>query len=90
AIGAVLGHGMPHPPLESPSEPRARIVIALCSEQGFVGAFNERILDYSQNCIDHAQSELMLVGTRGELLAKERRCPVLWNSPAASHADDVL
>lgn len=90
AIGAVLAHGMPHPRLQSPSERRARIVIALCSEQGFVGAFNERILDYSQNRTDHAQSELMLVGTRGELLAKERRCPVLWNSSAASHADDVL
>ncbi|XUW92752.1 F0F1 ATP synthase subunit gamma [Burkholderia sp. M6-3] len=90
AIGAVLGHGTPEPPLRSPSDLRARIVIALCSEQGFVGAFNERILDYAQNCTDHARSELMLVGTRGELLANERRCPVVWRSPAASHADDVL
>lgn len=90
AIGAVLAHGRPEPALQSPQDVRARIVIALCSEQGFVGAFNERILDYVQNRTAHAQSELMLVGTRGELLANERHCAVVWNSPAASHADDVL
>lgn len=63
--------------------------ITLCSEQEFVGDFNERILEFSQRCSGHVASELMMVGTRGELLANERRLAVVWSAPAASHADDV-
>jgi F-type H+-transporting ATPase subunit gamma len=66
-----------------------QIVIALCAEQGFVGSFNEQILDRVQSRIASAPCECLLVGTRGEIAANERRLAFAWRSPAASHADDV-
>lgn len=88
AIGAVLAHGSTEPPARMP-EHGARIVIALCAEQGFVGSFNEQIIDHALSHRTSAQSELLLVGTRGEMVANERRLPFAWRSPAPSHADDV-
>lgn len=89
AIAAVLAHGRGGQAPASAQDHGARFVIALCSEQGFVGSFNERILDSVRARVDSGQCELLLVGTRGEMVAKERRLPFLWNSHAASHADDV-
>jgi F-type H+-transporting ATPase subunit gamma len=89
AIGAVLAHGRGAEASAPALEHGVRILIALCSEQGFVGAFNERILDHARAGLDSAQCELLIVGTRGEMVANERRLPFVWSSPAASHADDV-
>ncbi|EIF30831.1 F0F1-type ATP synthase, gamma subunit [Burkholderia sp. Ch1-1] len=89
AIGAVLAYGRgAQAPLDEPDH-GARIVIALCSEQGFVGSFNEQVLDYVRTRVDSARCELLLVGTRGEMAASERRLAVAWSSPAVSHADEV-
>ncbi|WP_341318329.1 F0F1 ATP synthase subunit gamma [Paraburkholderia sp. IMGN_8] len=87
AIGAALTHASGEP--ARALEHGARIVIALCAEQGFVGSFNEQILDHVLSRLASAHSELLLVGTRGEIVANERRLPFAWSSPAASHADDV-
>ncbi|MFM0038509.1 F0F1 ATP synthase subunit gamma [Paraburkholderia strydomiana] len=89
AIGAVLSHGRGEDASTTAPDHGARIVIALCSEQGFVGSFNERILDYARSCLERTPCELLLVGTRGEMVANERRLPFVWRSPSASHADDV-
>lgn len=89
AIGAVLAHGAgasaPTPTLAQGT----RIVIALCAEQGFVGSFNEQILERALALDASAGCELLLVGTRGEIAANERRLVFAWSTPAASHADDV-
>jgi F-type H+-transporting ATPase subunit gamma len=87
AIGAVLAHGA-GAPARAPGD-GAQIVIALCAEQGFVGAFNEQILDHVLPRLVTAHCELLLVGTRGEIVANERHLAIAWSSPAASHADDV-
>ncbi|WP_137958878.1 F0F1 ATP synthase subunit gamma [Burkholderia sp. 4M9327F10] len=87
AIGAALIHASGEP--ARVLNHGARIVIALCAEQGFVGSFNEQILDHARTCLTTAQSELLLAGTRGEIVANERRLPFAWSAPAASHADDV-
>ncbi|RKE37935.1 F-type H+-transporting ATPase subunit gamma [Paraburkholderia sp. BL23I1N1] len=87
AIGAALSHASGEP--ARVLEHGARIVIALCAEQGFVGSFNEQIIDHALSRLTSAQCELLLVGTRGEIVANERRLPFAWSSPAASHADDV-
>ncbi|CAE6861332.1 F0F1 ATP synthase subunit gamma [Paraburkholderia domus] len=87
AIGAVLAHGSTEPARMPDHD--ARIVIALCAEQGFVGSFNEQIIDQALSRLASAPCELLLVGTRGEIVANERRLPFAWSSPAASHADDV-
>lgn len=87
AIGAVLAHGRGVP--ERAPDHGAQIFIALCAEQGFVGAFNEEILDHTLFRLASAHSEVLLVGTRGQIAANERHLTFAWSSPAASHADDV-
>jgi F-type H+-transporting ATPase subunit gamma len=89
AIGAALAHGRAGEAPAPPPAHGARIVIALCSEQGFVGSFNERVLDRVKACFDRAPCELLLVGTRGEIVASERHLPFVWYAPAAAHADDM-
>ncbi|MFL9913742.1 F0F1 ATP synthase subunit gamma [Paraburkholderia sp. RL17-337-BIB-A] len=87
AIGAVLAHGA-GAPARAPAD-AAQIAIALCAEQGFVGAFNEQILDHVLPRLATAHCELLLVGTRGGIAASGRHLAFAWSSPAASHADDV-
>ncbi|MGY6123575.1 F0F1 ATP synthase subunit gamma (plasmid) [Paraburkholderia strydomiana] len=87
AIGAVLAHGGGAP--ERAPDHGAQIFIALCAEQGFVGAFNEEILDRTLSRLTSPHSEVLLVGTRGQIVASERHLAFAWSSPAASHADDV-
>ncbi|HYS64316.1 MAG TPA: FoF1 ATP synthase subunit gamma [Paraburkholderia sp.] len=87
AIGAVLAPGSVEP--ASGLKRSAQIVIVLCAEQGFVGAFNEQILDRAVFRLESGHGELFLVGTRGEIVATERRVPYAWSSPMAAHADDV-
>ncbi|SOE53354.1 F-type H+-transporting ATPase subunit gamma [Burkholderia sp. OK233] len=87
AIGAALSHASGEP--TRVLEHGAQIVIALCAEQGFVSSFNEQIIDHALSRLTSAQCELLLVGTRGEIVANERQLPFAWSSPAASHADDV-
>jgi F-type H+-transporting ATPase subunit gamma len=65
------------------------VVIALCSEQGFVGAYNERVLDAVADCLQAAGSELLMAGDRGALLAAERGLPVAWSARMVVHADEV-
>ena len=70
------------------------VVIALTAEQGFAGAFSDRVLDKSATCLDDSAprvsgNELMLVGDRGLMVATERNLPVTWSAPMAAHVDDV-
>ena len=39
-------------------------MILFCAEQGFVGAFNDRMLDAAGNCSE--ADDLFLIGTRGD------------------------
>ncbi len=71
AIGALLAHGA-GAPMRVP-ERGTQIVIRLCAEQGFVGSFNEQILNRVQSRLASAPCECLLVGTRGEIAANERR-----------------
>lgn len=58
--------------------------VLFCAEQGFAGAFSERVFD----AIGHelAGSELFVVGTRGHAIAAERGIVVDWNAPMPSHS----
>ncbi len=65
------------------------IVIAVCSEHGFVGALNEQILDRAgAETADGRQ--LVVVGRRGAMLAEERKLPVTRRFPMPTHAGGVL
>ncbi|AIO68647.1 F0F1 ATP synthase subunit gamma [Burkholderia oklahomensis] len=93
AIGDALSAGAPS--LEAAAArrgaPRARLVIVLCSEQGFVGAYNAQLIEYATRPDAAAATrEYMMVGTRGAMLAEAGGVPLVWSTPMASHADDVV
>jgi len=67
---------------------RERIgLILFCAEQGFAGAFSERILNAAKaNC---AGAMTFVIGTRGLVVARERGLTPAWSTPMASHIDAV-
>jgi F-type H+-transporting ATPase subunit gamma len=64
--------------------PTRPALVVFCAEQGFAGAFSERVLD----AIGAYQtgSELFLIGTRGNAVAAERGLHAGWSSPMPSHS----
>lgn len=63
------------------------VLILFCAEQGFAGAFSERVLDSIGP--DLMASELFLVGTRGSVVAGERGIKTVWSSAMPSHSSGV-
>jgi F-type H+-transporting ATPase subunit gamma len=59
-------------------------LVVFCAEQGFAGAFSERVLDAVGT--DLSGSELFLIGTRGHAVAAERGVHAAWNSAMPSHS----
>jgi F-type H+-transporting ATPase subunit gamma len=64
--------------------PTRPALVLFCAEQGFAGAFSERVLDAVGG--ELAESVLFLVGSRGRAIAAERGVDVDWASamPAQS------
>ncbi|MDH3595531.1 MAG: F0F1 ATP synthase subunit gamma [Rhodospirillales bacterium] len=72
------------------SEPSdARVLIVVCSEHGFAGAFNERLLDRAA-AERKAGQKLMIIGRRGTILAAERGLDVDRSFPMATRVGGVL
>ncbi len=69
--------------------PQAEIVIAVCSEHGFVGALNEHLLERARARAG-ARHALVIIGRRGALLAEEKGLDVADTYPMATHAGGVL
>ncbi len=87
AIGEALSL-LPHDGAPEARERAAgRGLILFCAEQGFVGAFSERVLDRAAS--EPAGTTLLLVGTRGAMLAREKGMPPAWTSPMATSANGV-
>jgi F-type H+-transporting ATPase subunit gamma len=73
---------------ERPVSRSARSAIVLfCAEQGFAGAFSDRVLDAAGSDLNTA--ELFLIGTRGNAAASERGVVVGWNTAMASHSSSI-
>ncbi len=72
-----------------PADRRAgrRGLILFVAEQGFAGAFSERVLDAAG--ADAADAELFVVGSRGARIAAERGLRIAWQAPMAAHVDGV-
>lgn len=66
---------------------RARAVVLFGAEQGFVGAFTDRVMDAAGPLLDGAA--LFLLGTRAGVLAEERHRVVTWHSAMPPHPDAV-
>ncbi len=69
------------------ADPRRLAVVLFCAEQGFAGAFSERVLDAAR--ADLATSRVFLVGARGASLAAERGLKPAWNGAMPSQSTGV-
>jgi F-type H+-transporting ATPase subunit gamma len=89
AEALTLGARSGEPPAASGAE-TGTTAIVFSSEQGFVGAFNERVLDRAAAEISRPDDRLLVVGARGASLARERHLAVAWTAPMATHGCGVV
>lgn len=61
-------------------------VLAFCAEQGFAGAFSERILD---SLGEIGARNLFLIGTRGLTVAAQRNLSPGWSAAMPSHTPGI-
>lgn len=90
AIAASIGKALTLMPPEaaSGSSREAKLaVVVFCAEQGFAGGFSERVLDTVG--ADLAGAELFLIGSRGEMAARERGIAAGWSSAMPPHSPGV-
>ncbi len=66
---------------------KSRGLILFCAEQGFAGAFSERILDAAGQDLEGAA--VFILGTRGAAIAGERGIGSAWSAPMATQAGAV-
>lgn len=87
AIGRVLSliPAAQHPDESRPANRPA--LVLFCAEQGFVGAFSERVLDAAG--ADPACSKVFLIGTRGSAIAAERGISADWHGAMPTHSIGV-
>jgi F-type H+-transporting ATPase subunit gamma len=65
-----------------------RAIVLLCAEHGFVGGFNERLLDAAESVVTPAD-QLFLLGSRGAALAAERGRRPAGVHPMATRLESV-
>lgn len=62
-------------------------LLVFCAEQGFAGAFSERVLDNISKPLD--PETLFLIGTRGLSIATARGLKPQWSAPLPSHTPGI-
>jgi F-type H+-transporting ATPase subunit gamma len=89
ALGEAIGAALALAPEERAARrPRTRnIVLAFCAEQGFAGAFSERVLAAVGRATPGAT--LFIVGERGAASALELGLAVAWSAPMPAHVEDA-
>lgn len=87
AIGTALLL-MPQPPPEAPAKPGRRALVLCTAEHGFVGGFNERLVESAAATLD-ASDALFVLGSRGAALAVERGWQGAWIQPMATRPAGV-
>lgn len=85
AIGRALSLLPPDVATVSARRRAKRGLILFCAEQGFAGAFSERVLDTAAGDVRDATS--LIIGTRGVAIASERGIKPAWSAPMAANAD---
>jgi len=65
-------------------------LLVVCAERGFVGAFNERLIERAAAEPDAAHGRLWIVGARGIQIARARGLAVEWTASMPSHAAGVF
>lgn len=94
SVAAALGSALPLVPGgdAASARPRSshavRAVILCTAEHGFVGGFNERLLEAAQNYATTSrpmsEDRFYVLGSRGAALALERGWRLAWSQPAAT------
>ena len=74
---------MPQPVAETRQEQNRRALIVCTAEHGFVGGFNERMLEAADAILEPSDL-LFVLGSRGAALAFERGRKVTWTRPMAT------
>ncbi len=91
---STLGHAIGEALALLPEPPQAReddspaLLLAICSEQGFVGAYNEKLLARVSQQVQ-PQDELLLVGERGVMVAGEQALQVDWSASMVMHTEEL-
>ena len=62
-------------------------LLVFCAEQGFAGAFSERVLDSIED--DLPAANLFLIGTRGLSIAAAQGLHPVWSAPMSSHTPGI-
>ena len=93
-VGAAIGDALlltgRHPPPTSTGDPAGgTLTIILGAEQGFVGTFNEHVIDVAASSTGPSPTEYFMVGDRGSVAAAERGLNIGWSAPMVTHADEV-
>jgi F-type H+-transporting ATPase subunit gamma len=87
AIGQALSLVPPDDLASAQSHRGNRGLILFCAEQGFAGAFSERVLDAVTG--DLTGTTVFLIGTRGIAVAEERGIRPAWSAPMATNAGAI-
>ena len=91
-VVAAIGRALALAPAGSPGraaprKPVRRALVLFCAEQGFAGAFSQRVLDAVGE--DLGRSELFLVGTRGNTALLERGIKAGWTGAMPAHSPGI-
>jgi F-type H+-transporting ATPase subunit gamma len=87
AIGQALSLMPADGPPPASSRRHGRGLILFCAEQGFAGAFSERVLDAATGDLEGAA--VFLVGTRGAAVAEERGIRPAWRGAMATQVGAI-
>jgi F-type H+-transporting ATPase subunit gamma len=91
-IAAAIAQALPlippgtQAPIERRGKPRLGLLL-FCAEQGFAGAFSERVLDAAGPALRTAQ--LFVIGTRGHAVLAERGIKAVWTGALPSHSPGI-
>lgn len=94
-IGAAIGdalmlqHGDDGAKVHPKAVSETALVIILCAEQGFVGTFNEHVIEAATHCAAPRSTEYLLIGGRGAAVAADHELTIGWSAPMVAHADEV-
>ncbi|ABE35969.1 H+-transporting two-sector ATPase, gamma subunit [Paraburkholderia xenovorans LB400] len=93
-VGNAIGDALMFEQHDEPQAPPGHaagneVVIVLCAEQGFVGTFNEHVIEATARRVASRSTEFFLIGARGIAVAAEHGLTIGWSAPMVAHADEV-
>jgi F-type H+-transporting ATPase subunit gamma len=90
-VSAAIGQALSLAPHDGTAPSRAagdrRGLIVFCAEQGFAGAFSERVLESVKD--DLSGATVFLIGTRGRTVAEERGVRTAWRTEMTTQAGGI-